>query len=258
VIGRGRRRRQRWSAGFDPRWRELVSRRLNAWNALDDEERERLEFLTMALMFDKRWEAANGFELTDEIQVTIASQAALLALGLPDDVYRKVRTILVHPTTLVMRGEHSQVPGIVSNADMAVLGLAEHTGTVMVAWDSVLSDARRPGNGHNVVIHEFAHQLDMLDGTTDGTPPLATTEQFQRWVDVCTDAYRQVSAGHGGRSLRSYAGVNPGEFFAVATEAFFDDARELRREHRELYEVLSEYYRQDPASRTVRQQRPIA
>ncbi|MCB1284654.1 MAG: zinc-dependent peptidase, partial [Microthrixaceae bacterium] len=67
-----------------------------------------------------------------------------------------------------------------------------------------------------------------------------------------------VSAGHGGRSLRSYAGVNPGEFFAVATEAFFDDARELRREHRELYEVLSEYYRQDPASRTVRQQRPIA
>jgi Mlc titration factor MtfA (ptsG expression regulator) len=98
-----------------------------------------------------------------------------------------------------------------------------------------------------VVFHEFAHKLDMLDGTVDGTPPLATTEDLQRWVRVCTAAYEEVVQGRGGRSLRSYAGVNPAEFFAVATEAFFDDPHLLCREHPELYAVLGDFYRQDPA-----------
>jgi Mlc titration factor MtfA (ptsG expression regulator) len=90
----------------------------------------------------------------------------------------------------------------------------------------------------------------MLDGTVDGTPPLATQAQFDRWVEVCTRVYRQVEAGTAGESLSSYAGINPGEFFAVATEVFFDDPHGLRREHGDLYDVLAEFYRQDPASRT--------
>jgi len=227
----------------------MLGRRLAHWNVLSDAERDRLEYLTLDLMTGTRWEAANGFELTDEIQVTIASQAALIILGLPDDSYRMVRSILVHPTTVVLTGEHHHGGGIMSREPVPILGLAEHRGSVLITWDTVRHDARHPGNGHNVVFHEFAHQLDMLDGTVDGTPPLATHEQFERWVEVCTRVYDQVVAGAAGRSLNPYAGVDPGEFFAVATEVFFDDPHGLRHEHPELYEVLSDFYRQDPASR---------
>ena len=253
MFGTKRRRllRERRRAGFRPEWRAIVERRLPHWSYLTDEERERLEQLTSTLMFDTRWEAANGFELTDEIQVVIASQAALLILGLPDDSYRNIRSILVHPTTLVLNGEHSQVPGLASREPVPIVGLAEHRGPVLIVWDTALHDARHPGTGHNVVFHEFAHQLDMLDGTVDGTPPLATQEQFARWVEVCTQVYDQVVDGTAGRTLDPYAGINPGEFFAVVTEAFFDRPAALRSEHRDLYEVLSEFYRQDPAARTA-------
>lgn len=239
-------------AGMPAEWRTIVERRVPHWAFLDDEERDRLETIALHLINDKRWEAANGFEVTDEIVVTISAQAALLALGLPDGVYRKVRTIVVHPSTLVLRGEHSYGGGIMSRDPQAVLGLVHTSGTVVIVWDAVLDDARHPGRGHNVVLHEFAHQLDLLDGVSDGTPPVATGEQFNRWVEVCTRVYHDVARGRGGRSLRSYAGVNPSEFFAVATEAFFGAPAVLRREHRELYEVLSDYYLQDPLKRVRR------
>lgn len=229
----------------------MLNARLPYWNLLSGDERDRIEYLALDLMANTRWEAANGFEITDEMRVMIASQAAILILELPDDSYRLVRTILVHPTTMMLTGERHLGGGIMSREPMPILGLAQHRGPVLITWDTVRNDARHPGTGHNVVFHEFAHQLDMLDGTVDGTPPLATPEQFDRWVLVCTAVYDQVVSGMAGASLSSYAGVNPGEFFAVATEVFFDDPVSLRTEHRELYEVLSDFYRQDPASRLV-------
>jgi Mlc titration factor MtfA (ptsG expression regulator) len=240
-------RRERYDAGFLQEWRELCGHRFRWWAPLDPDDRSRLEGLALAMVADTSWEAANGFELTDEMMVTIAVQAALLVLELPADAYRGVQAIVVHPSTLVLDGEHSLVPGVVSDGPMAILGQASYNGPVLIAWDQALDDARHPGRGHNVVFHEFAHKLDMLDGTVDGTPPLATSEDLQRWVRVCTAAYEEVVQGRGGHSLRSYAGVNPAEFFAVATESFFDDPLVLRREHPELYAVLGDYYRQDPA-----------
>jgi Mlc titration factor MtfA (ptsG expression regulator) len=135
---------------------------------------------------------------------------------------------------------------------MPILGLASYGGPIIIVWDEALAAARHPGRGHNVVFHEFAHKLDMLDGNIDGTPPLATQEQFDRWVAVCTEVYRQVVEGTAGDSLEPYAGVNPAEFFAVATEVFFDDPEPLRNEHPDLYGVLVDYYRQDPALRLAR------
>jgi Mlc titration factor MtfA (ptsG expression regulator) len=218
------------------------------WRRLSGEQRERLEGIALDLLIEKRWEAANGFDLTDEIRVRIAAQAAVLVLGLPDDSYHRVRSIIVHPTTLVLRGEHSQVPGLVSDAPVPLAGLTESRGTVVIVWDVVQNDARHSGRGHNVVFHEFAHQLDMLDGTVDGTPPLTDQDQFDRWVEVCTRIYHQVASGQGGAALSTYAGVNAGEFFAVATEVFFDNPSGLRHDHQDLYDVLAEYYRQDPMS----------
>jgi Mlc titration factor MtfA (ptsG expression regulator) len=254
MFGSARRRARRdlLANGFRPEWRELVSTRMRHWAFLDPDERSRLEEITLGLMADKDWEAAQGFELTAEIIVTIAAQAALLALCLPDDAYRAVGSIIVHPTTFVVTGEHSQVPGLVSDDPMPILGLASYGGPIIIVWDEALAAARHPGHGHNVVFHEFAHKLDMLDGNIDGTPPLATREQFDRWVEVCTEVYRQVVEGTAGTSLEPYAGVNPAEFFAVATEVFFDDPEPLRSEHPDLYEVLVDYYRQDPAVRLAR------
>jgi Mlc titration factor MtfA (ptsG expression regulator) len=247
---RHRLRRERLAAGFTDEWRDLCGRRFRWWSGLRDDERERLESVALGLIVGKDWEAARDFEVTEEMTVVIAAQAALLVIGLPDpDPYRGVHAIIVHPTTLVLTGEHSQVEGLVSDEPMPILGQAEYNGPVLVAWDQVLDDARRTGNGHNVVFHEFAHKLDMLDGTTDGTPPLASPEQFDRWVEVCTRVYEQVARGEGGRSLSSYAGVNPAEFFAVATEAFFDDPHGLSAEHPDLYGCLRDFYRQDPAVR---------
>jgi len=242
-------RRERYEAGFLPEWRDLLAHKVGHWNRLSAEERSRLEALALGLIADKAWEAANGFELTDEIMVVISSQAALLILGLPEDSYRGVHSILVHPTTLVLTGPHSQVSGLVSDEPMAILGQAVYEGPVVIVWDTALDEARHPGRGHNVVFHEFAHKLDMLDGTVDGTPPLADQDQFDRWVRVCTEVYDRVVVGEGGHTLRAYAGVNPGEFFAVATEVFFDAPAELRAEHPDLFGVLRDYYRQDPATR---------
>jgi Mlc titration factor MtfA (ptsG expression regulator) len=246
---RHRMRRERFEAGFRPEWRDLLAGRLGHWNHLDDRERARLETLALDLIATTSWEPAKDFALTDEIMVLISAQAALLLLGLPDDSYRGVSSIVVHPTTLVLTGPHSQVEGLVSDGPMPILGQAVYNGPIVIAWDTVLDDARHPGRGHNVVFHEFAHKLDMLDGTVDGTPPLATREQLTRWVEVCTRVYEQVVVGEAGRTLRSYAGVNPGEFFAVATETFFDDPLGLRAEHPDHYGVLADFYRQDPAKR---------
>lgn len=244
-----RQRRERLAAGFQPEWRELLSRRMPAWTQLDDDERARLEFLTVNVLADLRWEAAHGFELDDDICVTIAAEASLLLLGLPLDGFPGVKSVVVHPHTVVMKGEHSQVKGVVSDGPYEILGQADAHGPVLIVWDAVLSAARHPGSGHNVVYHEFAHRLDMLDGTADGTPPMESVEQSEQWVRVCTAVYEQVATGRGSPVLRSYAGVNPAEFFAVATEAFFDEPVGLRRSHPDLYEVLSGYYGQDPAAR---------
>ena len=251
-MARRRARKERLSAGFLPEWQVLLGERLAHWSLLDDDERERLEQIAFGLIVDKTWEASQGFELDDEIIVTIAGQAALIAIGLPDDCYSDVGSIIVHPTTVVLTGEHSQVSGLVSDEPMSILGEAHYGGPVIIVWDAVLKEARHPGRGHNVVFHEFAHKLDMIDGTIDGTPPLATPEQFARWVDVCTQVFDQVARGEAGHSLEPYTSVNPAEFFAVATEVFFDNPEGLHHEHPDLYEVLSDYYRQDPLGRVRR------
>ena len=178
----------------------------------------------MAAIAERRWEAANGFELTDEIRAVVAAQAALLVLGLDIDCYRDVTAIVVHPTTVTFHGERpGPAAGLVTDAPLAVIGQThDRRGPVLIAWDAARSGARHPERGFNVVLHEFAHKLDMLDGMVDGTPPLPDRAARQRWIDVCTDEFRRLRAGEDASPLRGYGAINPGEFFAVATEVFFD------------------------------------
>jgi Mlc titration factor MtfA (ptsG expression regulator) len=141
-------------------------------------------------------------------------------------------------------------PGTVTDGVLPVLGEAhDRRGPVLLAWDQARDAARHPGRGQNVVYHEFAHKLDMLDDVLDGTPPLGRGGDLARWVEVCTEAYRALQAGIERPPLQPYGATNPAEFFAVATEAFFDVPVALQRHEPRLYEVLRDFYDQDPMSR---------
>ena len=233
------------------RWADLVSASLGEWLYLDDDERANLGELIDRLLADKGWEAARGSTLTDEMCTVIAAQAALMILGLDLDAYRDVRAIIVHPTTVTSRAPRSgPVPGVVTEEPVDLLGEAhQQRGPVVLAWDAASDDARHPGTGRNVVIHEFAHKLDMLDGLVDGTPPVVGRDAYDRWVRICTAEYRHLRAGGPDPLLRDYAAQDPGEFFAVAAEVFFDQPEPMRALKPDLYSVFADYFRQDPAAR---------
>ncbi|MCW2776853.1 MAG: hypothetical protein JWN17_578 [Frankiales bacterium] len=233
--------------------RALVAEHLAVWRQLDDDERQRLLELTDALLSHKQWEAARGFALDDTVRVVVAAQAALLVLGLGVDHYRLVSGIVVHPSTLETAGVRAGPSlGTVTADHLAVVGLAQDgRGPLVVAWDEALAGAHRLQRGHNVVLHEFAHKLDMLDGVIDGTPVL-DADARATWTAVCTEVYRDLVAGVPRPPLRDYAATNPGEFFAVATEVFFEQAAELAAYEPALYHVLQGFYRQDPAERDAR------
>lgn len=232
-------------------WRDTLASRIKHWQYLSLDEQDLLGHLSGRLLSEKHWEASNGFSLTPDMTLLIAAQASLLVLGLSFEHFREVSAIIVNPTTVVLTGPRgSAVSGLMTDSPMPILGQASERGPIIIAWDAVLNDSRHPERGHNVVFHEFAHKLDMLDHVVDGTPPLQR-DQWERWVDVCTREYEALQAGSDD-VLGDYASVNPAEFFAVATEAFFDIPVRLRDHKPELYEVLAAFYNQDPATRMER------
>ncbi len=226
----------------------LVASVIPRWNDLSADEHRHLLADTDAILRTKRWEAANGFELTHEIRLAIAAQAAVLVLGLDIDAYRHVRTIVVHPTTMIRTGERAgPVRGVVADGPLPLLGETAHgDGAVSIAWDTAATEARHPELGHNVVFHEFAHKIDMLDGIVDGTPPIEDGPDRERWIEVCTELFDRLRRDEA-TVLRPYAAVSPGEFFAVATEVFLTIPNELVAREPRLYDQLRAFYRQDPA-----------
>jgi len=250
-----RRRRRLLRQPFPAHWEAILERGVAHWRSLDADERERLRSLVKLFVAEKRWEGCGGLELDDEIRVTIAALACLLVLGFDGFLYDNVKSILVYPSTVVAQGS---VPGLAPGLAVArpivpISGQAMLHGPVLLVWDEVRRDAVHPEKGHNVVFHEFAHALDMLDGWVDGVPPLGTRDRRTHWVEVCTRTYRELRerSERGERTfLDPYAGTSEAEFFAVVTEVFFDRPRELRARHPELYDVLMDFYRQDPAERT--------
>jgi Mlc titration factor MtfA (ptsG expression regulator) len=255
---RDRRRAEARTRPFPAAWSAFVAANVPHVCTLDDAERAELQATMQVFLEEKRWEGCGGLDLTDEIRVTIAAQACLLQLGLPHDYYRNVQTILVYPSTVVpperRPGGFELATGPVA-APEPILGQAFAQGPVILVWDAVLHGARHPEQGHNLVYHEFAHKLDMLDGAADGTPPLAGRGQLAEWVAVCSVEFlrlrRLAEKGHK-TFLDAYGATNEAEFFAVATEEFFDRPLALQKHSPDLYRVLGAYYRQDPAARAKR------
>ncbi len=251
------RRRKILEQPFPDGWVAILERNVAHWRLLDDAERSQLRSLVQVFVAEKQWEGCGGLELTDEIRVTIAGLACLLLLGLDHMLYSNVSAILVYPSTVVVPGQRSEISsGITMQGPVIpIYGQSILRGPVVLVWDAVLRGAVHPEHGHNVVYHEFAHKLDMLDGCVDGTPPLVGRAQYERWVRICTREYDELRrrASKGQRTfLDPYGGTNPGEFFAVVTECFFDKPLQMKRHLPELYALLLEFYRQDPAAREAR------
>ena len=254
---RDRRREKARQRPFPSGWEAILKKNVAHYGRLDDAERTELRATIQVFLEEKQWEGCGGLVLTDEIRVTIAAEACLLQLGLPHDYYRNVQSILVYPTTVVVP---TREPGVFERVDAPreagtpILGQAFARGPVMLVWDAVLHGSRHPEQGHNLVFHEFAHQLDMLDGAADGTPPLADDRQLAAWISVCSREFQRLRAladrGHK-TFLDAYGAKNEAEFFAVATEEFFDRPKALLSHAPDLYRVLHDYYRQDPVSRAL-------
>jgi MtfA peptidase len=247
-----RRRRARLRAQpFPPEWRTIIERNLTIFRRLPPDDQAELLGHVRVFLAEKKFEGCGGLELTDEIRVTIAAQACLLLLHREMDYYPELTVILVYPTGYTAHQERHVGGGIWEAGEDDRLG---HTGrdlrALVLAWDSARHGAADPVDGENLVFHEFAHQLDYEDRRTDGTPALQTHAEYLAWARVMSPEFEALRAAEDGAEptvLDKYGALNPAEFFAVVTEAFFERPRALRGRHPDLYAQLQRFYRQDPA-----------
>ncbi len=235
-------------------WPPIVERLVPLSRRLPDAERQRLLRLAQLFVRDVPMEGCGGLELTEEMRVTIAATACLLLLNLPYPRFAALRRVLVYPDTFVPVHLESRYNRGIHFEASAELGEAWKDGIVVLSWTSVQSRDANAGEGRNVVLHEFAHVLDGEDGAFDGTPILESAEAVREWGRIFAAEFEreQDAMNHAlEAALDPYAATNRAEFFAVATEAFFESAARLRERVPELYEQLRRFYRQDPASWTA-------
>lgn len=246
-----RRRARLLETEFPPAWLEYLGKNVKAYALLDEEQQKHLRDLVQVFVAEKHWEGCGGLELTEEMQVTIAGSACLMILARDHDLLKEIESILVYPSAVVLPDQQAGFfdgsPRIVGEGT-DVLGLAHMGGPMVLAWDSVLEGSRNYKDGRNLVIHEVAHKIDFLDGDADGTPPLDTAEERRRWARVCSEAYLAHKEGDEDL-LRDYATTNEAEFFAVASEMFFERPKRVATELPALYAVLRDFYRLDLAAR---------
>lgn len=221
------------------------------YDELDEDEQGRLLDIVKVLMAEKAWEGCGGLELTEPMCAAIAAQAGLLVLEIPHDYYEESDSILVYPSDYVVPEPVHREGGIMSEGEVRS-GEAWYRGPVILSWERVEQDLTDPEAITNVVLHEFAHRLDMLSGVQNGTPPLERRVEPKAWATVMKRAYDALceAVEQGKESLIDpYGASNEVEFFAVVTETFFIEGNALEEDDRDLYDLLRAYYRQDPAAR---------
>jgi len=249
---RERRRRAVRAREFPQEWLEILRRTVvqTAW--LDESERGRLRDWVAVFVAEKRFEGCRGFTITDEVRVAIAGQAALVALGFDGEHFDRLQSVLVYPGDYVAPKSAPLAGGGELEWQEERLGETWAGGSMVLSWPRVVEGGRLRDGPRSVVIHECAHAIDLLDGEVDGVPPLPTPAARREWIaalDRSQDRFEE--ALEEGRSLPfdDYALEGPGEFFAVATECFFQDPHRLARFDATLYDLLQQAWRQDPKSR---------
>lgn len=251
-------RKKLLSAPFPAEWRQFINASCPFFNRLPVADQKELEGFVKIFLAEKQFEGCGGFIITDEVRLCIATHACLLLLHRPTDFYPRLRSILVYPNVYFVPCVRHIGSGILEEMQQQRAGESWAEGAVVLAWDVVCDHISAPEYGHNLVWHEFAHQLDFEDGAADGVPVLGRGESFPTrrrrhidWARVMRSEFKrlksQLQRGEN-TILRDYAATNAAEFFAVATECFFGRPQPLRQLHPELYAEMKWYYQQDPAA----------
>jgi Mlc titration factor MtfA (ptsG expression regulator) len=221
---------------------------LPVYDRLPPEQQSRLQDMVKFFIDRKTYYGCAGLHITDEMRVMIAAEACLLVLNRGGALYPKLKSILVYPSGFVADRDQPQGDGTVASGSHHLLGESWNNGRVILSWDDVTRGVADFSDGHNVVLHEFAHQLDAESGSTNGAPPLRRNS-YRAWAAVFSENFEDLEL----RSFRGletvmdeYGATNPAEFFAVATETFFEKPHQLYQKRPELYEELQRYYQLDP------------
>ena len=247
--------RRRNQAPFPAEWELIVQHYLPFFSRMPEALRQQLRNQIKHFIANKKFVGCAGQPINDEVRISIAAQACLLILGRSGDYYTGLRSILVYPTEFIARREHPDEFGLVAERARLLAGEAWSNGRIILSWESVQRGAADFGDGFNVVLHEFAHQLDNQFGRANGAPWLNSPEAYQRWSEVFSAEFQRLRAIasdpgaawlHQDEVLDFYGASEPAEFFAVATESFFEKPHQLAQRHPDLFEHLQWYYRVDP------------
>jgi Mlc titration factor MtfA (ptsG expression regulator) len=245
-----RRRRRLRGRPFPKEWLALIQRHVVFFRRLSVSDRTELLGHVQVFLAEKRFEGCGGFEITDEVRVTVAAQACLLLLHRRTDYFPGLLTILVYPFSYMVEEKRQIAEHLWEEGAVSRLGeTGRRMGSLVLSWGAVKHGAADPADGKNVVLHEFAHQLDYENHAADGLPALATREQQLAWAAVMKAEFASLQAADQSgipTLLDTYGATNPAEFFAVSVEAFFERPRALRDRHPKLYAQLRNYFRQDP------------
>ncbi|MCP5260541.1 MAG: zinc-dependent peptidase [Rhodoferax sp.] len=246
-----RRRARLRARPFPAPWRAVLQR-LPFVQRLPADLQLQLKAHIQVFLAEKPFIACGGIALTDAMRVTIAAQACVLLLNRDAGYFPSLRQILVYPGPFVVARAQPVGMGVIQDLRQVLSGESWSQGQVILSWQDVENGISDPGDGRNVVIHEFAHQLDQESGQANGAPALGSRRSYRDWSRVFGDEFaalqQRVAAGHAGGLLSDYGATNPGEFFAVASEAFFEQAQRMAQEHPALFAQLRQYYCVDPLS----------
>ncbi len=234
---------------FPRQWLHIIESNLSIYRDLDIAQQKQLQGYIQVFIKEKQFIGCLGLLVTEEMRVTIAAIACLLLFGDRKTYFPNLRSILIYPHAYIVKEMVMSDRYIVEERRVARLGESWTQDQLILSWEQIQQDLGNWQDGHNVILHEFAHQLDQEDGRAEGVPILPRKLDYALWAKVMTADYLQLcdQVEHQQKTiLDSYGATNPAEFFAVATETFFEKPKQLYHQHSELYELLQRYYRLDP------------
>jgi MtfA peptidase len=237
---------------LSPQQQATLEQSLPMYESLSVDERRRLHGHVLVFLSQKQFIGCRGLQVTEQMKVTVAAISALLLLNERGKYFPRLRSILIYPDAYIAQERVAMAGGVVEERQVARLGESWTTDQVVLSWQQIQYDLTHWQDGQNVILHEFAHQLDQEDGKAEGVPVLQRDADYKTWAEIMTVEYQQLCdrTAKGQKTvLNPYGATNPAEFFAVATETFFEKPQQLMTHHGALYDQLQRYYQFDPLGR---------
>jgi Mlc titration factor MtfA (ptsG expression regulator) len=237
------------SKAFPSKYSKILRRNLPGYSQMPTDLQLQLKRRIKQFLFEKTFVACDDLVMSDEIKVTIAGKACLLLLNRETEIFPKLTHILVYPHPFVAPRQQTLTGGIVTHTNQGLSGESWSDGRVILAWDQIARNPETEALGQDVVLHEFAHQLDSESGSTNGAPALRSAAAYRAWSQVMEGEYANLLRAieyQETTTIDPYGATNPAEFFAVTTEAFFKKSQALAYHHPALFEQLRSFYQVDP------------